>query len=109
MNILITTGDGASENFFKGQLKKHTEATFDDVMGQTSFYFVYRTNQVKQSYVTAVLTGLRSVISALSLTVNRIPNTTHFVSNGPGTCVPFFFILRILKLLRLSRAKLIFV
>jgi beta-1,4-N-acetylglucosaminyltransferase len=35
-------------------------------------------------------------------------NTTHFVSTGPGTCVPLFYIFFFLRILKLSRARLIF-
>jgi hypothetical protein len=36
-------------------------------MRKTHFYYIMRTNEVKQSYLTAIFTTLRSLVSSLYL------------------------------------------
>ena len=45
----------------------------------------------------------------MKLVVMNLLDSTHFVSTGPGTCVPLFFIFFLLKKMRISRVKLIFI
>jgi len=47
-------------------------------------------------------------MNSVILIIRKLWRTTHFVSNGPGTCVPFFYVFYIMKCLKLSKAKLIF-
>jgi beta-1,4-N-acetylglucosaminyltransferase len=63
---------------------------------------------VKQSYLLAVLPTIRSIIQGGWLVVIALLSTTHFVSTGPGTCVPLFYIFYILKKMKMSRVRLMF-
>lgn len=75
---------------------------------KTRYYSLARTNEVKQSYVWAILPTIRSILQAGWLIVVALLSTTHFVSTGPGTCVPLFYIFYLLKKLRMSRVRLMF-
>lgn len=77
-------------------------------MERTTIYYIARTNEVKQSYASAVISTLKAALSAFKLIVNEVSSSTHFVANGPGTCVPLFYIFFCLRKMRLSRVKLIF-
>ncbi|KXS10087.1 glycosyltransferase family 1 protein [Gonapodya prolifera JEL478] len=58
---------------------------------------VPRSREVKQSYITAILTTLRAVPASLRAVVAGAPEL--IICNGPGTCVPicaWAFILRVL-------------
>jgi beta-1,4-N-acetylglucosaminyltransferase len=72
------------------------------------FHYVKRTNKVKQSKLTAIFSGMLALLHSILLITRKLWKTTHFVANGPGTCVPFFYVFYIMKRLKLSRVKLIF-
>jgi beta-1,4-N-acetylglucosaminyltransferase len=72
-------------------------------------YYLPRTNEVKQSYLSSVFTTIRSLAKSFQLVVASLINTTHFISNGPGTCVPLFYTFFLLKIVKLSKAKLVFI
>lgn len=64
---------------------------------------------MKQSKVTSILTTLLAFTHALYIIVKQLLGVTHVVSNGPGICVPYFYIFWLLNKLRVTKSKLIFV
>lgn len=109
LNVLITASDKTSESFFRNYLKRDHAAEEESILGKLNVSYLPRTNEVKQSKITSIFTTLRSIVTSFLLIVNSLLNTTHFISNGPGTCVPIFYIFSLLKTIRLSNAKLIFI
>lgn len=63
---------------------------------------------MKQSKIYAILPTILSILHGFKLILMKISSTTHFVSTGPGSCVPLFYIFFLLKVLKMSRIKLIF-
>ncbi len=59
--------------------------------------------------MTSIFTTLKSTFNSLKMIRNSLLNTSHFVSNGPGTCMPFFLIFYVLNKLKVARTKLIFI
>lgn len=109
LNVLITASDKTSEPFFRNYLKRDHAATEETILGKLNVFYLPRTNEVKQSKISSILTTLRSMVTSFILIVKSLLSTTHLISNGPGTCVPIFYIFFILKVIRLSNAKLIFI
>lgn len=109
LNVLITASDKTSEAFFRNYLQRDHAAEEESILGKLKVHYLPRTNEVKQSKISSIFTTIRSIINSFVLTVKSLLNTTHFISNGPGTCVPIFYILFLLKTIRLSNAKLIFI
>ena len=68
-----------------------------------------RTNEVKQSLLTSIFTSAVASFKIFWLIIRNLMSVTDVVANGPGICVPFYYIFWNLKLLKLSRAKLIFI
>jgi hypothetical protein len=68
-----------------------------------------RTNAVKQSKITSVFTTLYALLTALFLICTNLLGTTHLISNGPGICVPFYFLFWILNKLHITKVKAIFI
>lgn len=109
LNVLITATDKTSESFFRNYVKRYHGSEEKSIFGKLNVYYLPRTNEVKQSKISSVFTTLRSLVTSFILIVKSLLNTTHFISNGPGTCVPLFYIFFLLKIIRLSSTKLIFI
>lgn len=58
---------------------------------------IYRTREVKQSWVTTIFTTIYSLIQAL-YEINKI-RPALFICNGPGTCVPLAYSAFLLQVL----------
>ena len=108
-HVITTQGDKSSSGFFRDTLQSQKAKDYESIMEKTTFYVVSRTNQVKQSYLTAVFTGLRSLASVLCLVMGSLLNATHFVCNGPGTCLPFIVVFRVLRVLGVCKTMVILV
>ena len=78
-------------------------------MSKTNFFLISRTNEVKQSLITSVFSTIRSLFHTVLVIRKNLINTTHLIANGPGTCVPLFFVFFFLKKIRLSRVRLTFI
>lgn len=109
MNVLITATDKTSESFFRNYIRRDHASEEKSILGKLNVYYLPRTNEVKQSKISSVFTTIRSLATSFILIVKSLLNTTHFISNGPGTCVPIFYIFFLLKTIRLSNTKLIFI
>ena len=70
---------------------------------------VRRTNEVKQSKITSIVTTLLAIVKVFFLIIKSLLGTSHLISNGPGICVPFFYLFWVLNLLKITQAKLIFI
>ena len=66
-----------------------------------------RAREVGQSWLTTVLTTLRSFMASLLVMARVQPDL--LLCNGPGTCVPACLLAFTLNKLRLSRTKIVFV
>lgn len=78
-------------------------------MSKTHFFLISRTNEVKQSLITSVFSTLRSFINTALVVRKNLINTTHLIANGPGTCVPLYYVFFFLKIIRLSKVRLSFI
>eukprot|EP01088_Endostelium_zonatum_P012107 TRINITY_DN26272_c0_g1_i1.p1 TRINITY_DN26272_c0_g1~~TRINITY_DN26272_c0_g1_i1.p1 ORF type:complete len:224 (+),score=38.14 TRINITY_DN26272_c0_g1_i1:28-672(+) len=54
--------------------------------GNCRFFFIYRSREVGQSYVSSVFTTLYSFISSVMIVLRTRPDLV--LCNGPGTCLP---------------------
>jgi len=81
----------------------------NEIMGKTHFLLISRTNEVKQSLITSVFSTLRSILHTILVIRKNLINTTHLVANGPGTCVPLYFVFFFINKIRLTRVRLTFV
>lgn len=68
---------------------------------------IYRSREVGQSYLTSVITTLRSVAESFPLVWREKPDV--LLCNGPGTCIPPCLAVFILKALFLLNTKIIFI
>ena len=66
-----------------------------------------RSRNVDQSYLSSILTTLRSVLSSVPLVVRIKPDV--ILCNGPGTCVPICLVAFILKVALVCNSKIVFV
>lgn len=78
-------------------------------MSKVTFIRAKRTNEVKQSKITSIITTIIATIHIFYLAIKYLLGTTHLVANGPGICVPFFFIFWIFNTIKITRTKLVFV
>lgn len=78
-------------------------------MPKFQFLKTRRTNEVKQSKLTSIVTTLLAAANALILILWKLLGTTHLVSNGPGICVPYFYLFWVFNKLHITKTKLIFV
>lgn len=108
MNVIITQSDSSSEKYFIKFVNDHVSDA-EAIITKVHFHYLSRTNEVKQSFITAIFTTFKSIWHALLLIYTSLTNTTHLIANGPGTCVPLFYLFYILNLLRITRTKLIFI
>lgn len=67
VNVLIASTDRSSEHFFRNYIRRDHAVIEEEIMRKTHFYYINRTNEVKQSYLTAIFTTLRSLVSSLYL------------------------------------------
>ncbi|KNC82956.1 hypothetical protein SARC_04778 [Sphaeroforma arctica JP610] len=84
----------------------------EDMSGSSADEFCFRriprSREVGQSYVSSVVTTLRSQLSCLPLVLDIEPGLV--LGNGPGTCVPIFFVCFALRFLGLrNNTKLMYV
>ena len=109
INILTAQNDSSSLSFFRKSLDKELgKEQFDKVMEKVRVFEIRRTNEVKQSKVSAIFPTLLSLLDGMKTIVMSLLSTTHFISTGPGTCVPLFYTFFLLKKLKMSRVRLIF-
>uniref|UniRef100_A0A8C3TS65 UDP-N-acetylglucosamine transferase subunit ALG14 n=1 Tax=Catharus ustulatus TaxID=91951 RepID=A0A8C3TS65_CATUS len=66
-----------------------------------------RSREVRQSWISSVLTTLHSILYSLPLTYKRKPDL--ILCNGPGTCVPVCLSAFLLGLLRIKRTIIVYV
>ncbi|XP_023787553.1 UDP-N-acetylglucosamine transferase subunit ALG14 homolog [Cyanistes caeruleus] len=66
-----------------------------------------RSREVRQSWISSVVTTLYSVLYSLPLTYKRKPDL--ILCNGPGTCVPVCLSAFLLGLLRIKRTIIVYV
>jgi hypothetical protein len=78
-------------------------------LSKVTFIRAKRTNEVKQSKMTSIITTLLATIHIFYLVIKHLLGTTHHVANGPGICVPFFIIFWIFNTIKITRTKLVFV
>lgn len=106
--VIVGSSDQLSQtffsNYFKELYKSHQEKIPNFQIIKTK-----RTNEVKQSKITSVATTLMATVYAFILIVHKMLGVTNLVSNGPGICVPYFYIFWLLNKLRVTQTKLIFV
>uniref|UniRef100_A0A8C3N523 UDP-N-acetylglucosamine transferase subunit ALG14 n=1 Tax=Geospiza parvula TaxID=87175 RepID=A0A8C3N523_GEOPR len=74
---------------------------------QFSLDRIPRSREVRQSWVSSVLTTLYSILYSLPLTYKRKPDL--ILCNGPGTCVPVCLSAFLLGLLRIKRTIIVYV
>ena len=109
INLLTAQKDNSSLNFFQKTLEKELgKEHFDKVMKKAKMLEIRRTNQVKQSKISSIFPTILSLLDGMRTITMKLLSTTHFISTGPGTCVPLYYTFFLLKKLRMSRAKLIF-
>mmetsp|Transcript_7440 Transcript_7440/g.7323 ORF Transcript_7440/g.7323 Transcript_7440/m.7323 type:complete len:156 (+) Transcript_7440:139-606(+) len=70
-------------------------------------YEIFRSRKVGQSYISSVFTTLYSFLPAIFLVLKLRPDL--IITNGPGTALPVCYSGYILKLLRISRTKIVFI
>uniref|UniRef100_A0A2C9LBD8 UDP-N-acetylglucosamine transferase subunit ALG14 n=1 Tax=Biomphalaria glabrata TaxID=6526 RepID=A0A2C9LBD8_BIOGL len=63
---------------------------------QYEIFYIPRSREVKQSYLTSILTTLRAILYCLPLTFKLRPEV--ILCNGPGTCIPICIAGMFLKL-----------
>uniref|UniRef100_A0A8C3DR56 UDP-N-acetylglucosamine transferase subunit ALG14 n=2 Tax=Corvus TaxID=30420 RepID=A0A8C3DR56_CORMO len=66
-----------------------------------------RSREVRQSWISSVVTTLYSILYSLPLTYKRKPDL--ILCNGPGTCVPVCLSAFLLGLLRIKRTIIVYV
>ncbi|KAI1236660.1 hypothetical protein IHE44_0014913, partial [Lamprotornis superbus] len=74
---------------------------------QFSLDRIPRSREVRQSWISSVLTTLHSILYSLPLTYKRKPDL--ILCNGPGTCVPVCLSAFLLGLLRIKRTIIVYV
>ncbi|NXT97864.1 ALG14 transferase, partial [Buphagus erythrorhynchus] len=74
---------------------------------QFSLDRIPRSREVRQSWISSVLTTLHSILYSLPLTYKRQPDL--ILCNGPGTCVPVCLSAFLLGLLRIKRTIIVYV
>ncbi|XP_059151645.1 UDP-N-acetylglucosamine transferase subunit ALG14 homolog [Physella acuta] len=80
-----------------------------DVKGQQNYkvFYIPRSREVKQSYLTSVITTLRAIIFCFPLVFKLRPEI--ILCNGPGTCIPVCLAGMVLKCLRLQSTVIVYV
>ena len=68
---------------------------------------ISRSRNVKQPYLTSILTTLRATIESFPIIWQEKPDL--LLCNGPGTCIPLCLVVFFLKTLFLLHTKIIFV
>lgn len=73
-----------------------------------AFLEIFRSREVKQSYLTSVFTTILALIASIPLVFRLKPEL--ILCNGPGTCVPICLVAYFLSLFRIiPRCKIVFV
>jgi len=68
---------------------------------------IYRSREVKQSWMSTIFTTVYSLIQSFILIVRIKPHL--IICNGPGTCVPICYSAFLLRLLGISQTTIIFI
>lgn len=107
-NIFVISGtsDKLSESFF---LKYLDEAHSNFDTSNIKFLKTLRTNEVLQSKISSIGTTLRAFAHTVWLIYSDLLGTSHFVSNGPGICIPYFYIFWFLNKLTVTKVKLVYI
>ena len=66
-----------------------------------------RSREVGQSYLTSILTTLRSFLSCIYVALRVRPD--FVLCNGPGTCLPLVVVVFVLRILGLAAGNVVFV
>ena len=104
--IISTSTDKLSNSFFLNFMnEERPEVSLDKFI----FLQTKRTNEVKQSMVTSILSTLLAAFNALWIILRKAKGVTHLVGNGPGFCVPFFYLYFIFNKVKLTSTKTIFI
>lgn len=75
--------------------------------GSYQIHKIPRSREVRQSWLTTAFTSLFSLFYSIPLVVNSHPDLV--ICNGPGTCIPVCFIVRLVRMFRVIETKIIFV
>eukprot|EP00123_Amoebidium_parasiticum_P000185 comp104524_c0_seq1/m.48769 comp104524_c0_seq1/g.48769 ORF comp104524_c0_seq1/g.48769 comp104524_c0_seq1/m.48769 type:complete len:221 (-) comp104524_c0_seq1:170-832(-) len=86
---------------------RHLEAKLNPAGDQYTFRRIPRSREVGQSYVTSVLTTLRSQLSCLPLMLRLRPDLV--MVNGPGTCVPICVLAILFRALYIKPCRVLYV
>ncbi|XP_030809806.1 UDP-N-acetylglucosamine transferase subunit ALG14 homolog [Camarhynchus parvulus] len=103
-HYVLADSDKMSEAKIRSFEQKRAE-TFSK--SQFSLDRIPRSREVRQSWVSSVLTTLYSILYSLPLTYKRKPDL--ILCNGPGTCVPVCLSAFLLGLLRIKRTIIVYV
>ncbi|NXD38874.1 ALG14 transferase, partial [Copsychus sechellarum] len=103
-HYVLADSDKMSEAKIRSFEKKRAE-TFSK--SQFSLDRIPRSREVRQSWISSVLTTLYSILYSLPLTYKRKPDL--ILCNGPGTCVPVCLSAFLLGLLRIKRTIIVYV
>lgn len=75
--------------------------------GGDAVHRIPRSREVGQSYVTSVVTTLRSFLSSIYVAARVRPDLV--LCNGPGTCLPIVAVVFLLRILGLAEGNVVFV
>uniref|UniRef100_A0A8C0U3L8 UDP-N-acetylglucosamine transferase subunit ALG14 n=1 Tax=Cyanistes caeruleus TaxID=156563 RepID=A0A8C0U3L8_CYACU len=87
--------------------KSKSNSSAPRALFQFSLDRIPRSREVRQSWISSVVTTLYSVLYSLPLTYKRKPDL--ILCNGPGTCVPVCLSAFLLGLLRIKRTIIVYV
>ncbi|XP_005095921.1 UDP-N-acetylglucosamine transferase subunit ALG14 homolog [Aplysia californica] len=79
----------------------------DDVPQEYQIFTIPRSREVKQSYLTSILTTCRASLSSFPLVFKLQPDV--ILCNGPGTCIPICFAGLLLKWFSVKDTYIVYV
>lgn len=90
----------------KGSHGKVTD--FEATAADYTFYKIFRSRNVGQSYVSSVFTTLRAILLCVPVMYNEKPDLV--MCNGPGTCVPICLIAFLFRILYINtKCRIVFI
>jgi len=79
----------------------------EKIIEDAQFMQIYRSHEVRQSYITSIATTLLAVLHAMWLIIRIRPQVIF--CNGPGTCIPLCASAFLLKVLGLGWSSIFYI
>uniref|UniRef100_A0A914WGM1 UDP-N-acetylglucosamine transferase subunit ALG14 n=1 Tax=Plectus sambesii TaxID=2011161 RepID=A0A914WGM1_9BILA len=99
-HYIIADTDRYSEGKVLGLEAKRTDGHF-------RISFIPRSREVRQSYLSSLMTTMKAIVSSLPIILFMQPDLV--LCNGPGTCIPICFWAYLLDLFLVKSVKIVFI